>query len=62
LIKAYIDTNIIINTILNREDGVQYFCAIEAQCDFILTSNKKDFYKSNIDVFTPIDFYNEFMK
>ena len=38
------------------EDGVQYFCAKESDIDLIITSNKKDFKMSDIEVLTPIEF------
>lgn len=43
------------------EDGVQYFCAKRIDADLILTSNKKDFLHSDIDVLTPLEFYNNYM-
>ena len=38
------------------EDAVQYQCAVENNCDAILTRNTKDFAKSTLPVFTPFDF------
>jgi predicted nucleic acid-binding protein len=34
------------------EDALQYFCAIEANCNIIITRNKKDFKHSAIPVMT----------
>lgn len=44
------------------EDGVQYFCAKQIGADLIITNNAQDFTFSQIKVFTPQEFYNEYMK
>lgn len=44
------------------EDGVQYFCAQAINADFIITNNPKDFTTSQIQIFTPQKFYDEYMK
>lgn len=36
------------------EDGVQYFSAKRAGCDYLVTRNEADFEKSDIPVLTPI--------
>ena len=74
-LKVYIDTNVYLNSIdkyiiedsLNSEfkdfeDGVQYFCAMRIDADLIITSNKKDFVHSEIEVLTPLEFYNSYMR
>lgn len=38
------------------EDGIQYYTALEAQCDFIVTRNIKDFKASSIPVFSPKEY------
>lgn len=38
------------------EDGLQYYSAINAQCDMIITENLKDFFFSEIPVYTSKDF------
>jgi predicted nucleic acid-binding protein len=38
------------------EDATQYFCALENDCDIILTYNKKDFVHSTIPVLTTAEF------
>ncbi len=43
------------------EDGVQYFCAKKIKADLIITSNKKDFIYSKINVLTPLEFYNKYI-
>ncbi len=32
------------------EDGLEYYAAVEAGCDFIITENQEDFYFSVIEV------------
>ncbi len=44
------------------EDGVQYFCARRIDADLIITSNKKDFTHSEIEVLTPLEFYDNYMR
>lgn len=38
------------------EDGLQYQCALTANCDCIITRNKKDFVNSSIPVKTATEF------
>lgn len=38
------------------EDSLQYFCAIDAQCDIIITRNAKDYKKSSLPVMTAQEF------
>ncbi len=38
------------------EDGIQYYTALEAQCNVIVTRNLKDFKNSNIPVVSPKEF------
>ena len=38
------------------EDGIQYYTALEAQCDFIVTRNIKDFKASSLPVFSPKEY------
>lgn len=38
------------------EDAIQYYCAKENNCDAIITRNADDFSKSELLVFTPLDF------
>ena len=60
-----IDKDIIENSLDSEfkdfEDGVQYFCARRVYADLIITSNKKDFAHSEIEVLTPIEFYKKYM-
>lgn len=38
------------------EDALQHYCAVENSCDAIVTRNTADFKKSEIPVFTPVEF------
>lgn len=38
------------------EDGLEYYSALEAQCDFIVTENQEDFYFSEIEIVGCEDF------
>lgn len=38
------------------EDAIQYFCALESDCDILLTRNLKDYKKAQITVMTAQDF------
>ncbi len=40
------------------EDAIQYFCALESDCDILLTRNLKDYKKAQIIVMTAQDFIN----
>ena len=39
------------------EDAMQHYAAIQADCDFIITRNVKDFALSDIPVYAPDDFF-----
>lgn len=41
------------------EDGIQYYSALDAKCDLILTRNIKDFKNSKIPVMKPIEFLSK---
>ena len=60
--KVLIDTNIILDIILQRypffEDAIQYCVADMNKMDMIVTRNKSDFIHSTIEVYTP----NELLK
>jgi predicted nucleic acid-binding protein len=40
------------------EDSLQYYCAVEMNCDIIITRNGKDFKESDIPVLTPDEYLN----
>ena len=53
--------DIIIDKSLNSnfsdfEDGLQYYSALKANCEFIITRNAKDFKQSDLTVLTPQEF------
>lgn len=41
------------------EDGIQYYTALESQCDSIITRNLKDFRNSAIPVFSPKEYLSK---
>ena len=41
------------------EDAIQHFCALENSMDCIITRNVKDYEKSEVPVYTPIEFLNK---
>lgn len=43
------------------EDALQYYSALDAGVDAIITYNKTDFVTSEIQVYHPIQFINEFL-
>ena len=44
------------------EDGVQYACAQKAKADMIITGNKRDFIRSDIDVLSPVEFVQLYIR
>ena len=44
------------------EDSLQYFSALQTECDIIITRNGKDFKKSEIPVMSPEEFLNSIKK
>lgn len=44
------------------EDAVQYFCALQSNCDLILTRNKADFKNSVLPVFTAFEYLASLQK
>ena len=45
----------------NFEDAVQYYSAINAKCDILITRNEKDFKNSEIPVMSPKEFLVTFL-
>ena len=39
------------------EDAMQYYSAVSAKVDIVLTRNKKDFVEANVPVMTPNEFF-----
>ncbi|MBU3928316.1 MAG: PIN domain-containing protein [Bacteroidetes bacterium] len=50
------------SNISDFEDSLQYFSALRAECDIIITRNGKDFKKSEIPVMSPDEFLNSIKK
>lgn len=44
------------------EDAVQYFCALQSNCDLILTRDPKDYKNSSLPVFTTSEFLASLLK
>ncbi|MBS4073551.1 MAG: PIN domain-containing protein [Algoriphagus sp.] len=44
------------------EDAVQYFSALQANCDLFLTRNQKDFKQSALPILTPEEFLSTYRK
>lgn len=44
--------------ILDFEDAIQHYSAVRNQCNCIITRNIKDYKKSAITIYTPIEFLN----
>lgn len=44
------------------EDGLEYYSAIEQECDCIITEDKNDFYFSDIEILNSIEFCNKYLK
>lgn len=55
LLFTSVDHNTVAKVVNNRkihdfEDGLQYYSAIESECEWIITEDRKDFYFSEIEV------------
>ena len=47
------------NNFKDLEDGIQYYTALESQCELIITRSLKDFKKSAIPVFSPKEYLSK---
>ena len=65
--KVIAETSDLTDKIINKglssrfndfEDSLQYYCAVETDCNLIITRNSKDFKASEIPVFTPDEYLN----
>jgi predicted nucleic acid-binding protein len=63
--KVIADTADLTDKIINKglssrfndfEDSLQYYCALETDCNIIITRNSKDFKASEIPVYTPDEY------
>lgn len=65
LVKTYELNDKIIELALNDkefkdfEDGIQYYTALEAQCDLILTRNVKDFKNAKLPLMRPNEYLSK---
>lgn len=48
--------------VLDFEDGLEYYSALNAGCSCIVTGNSKDFYFSEIEVWDPERFLENYLK
>jgi predicted nucleic acid-binding protein len=47
---------------IDFEDALQYYCALEMNCNLIITRNEKDFKNSDIPVMTPVEYLESLNK
>ena len=47
----------LISDFSDLEDALQYYSAVNAKVDVVLTRNKKDFVEANVPVMTPDEFF-----
>jgi predicted nucleic acid-binding protein len=65
--KVIAETSDLTDKIINKglssmfrdfEDSLQYYCAVQTNCNILITRNGKDFKESEIPVFTPDEYLN----
>ncbi|MEX2568808.1 MAG: PIN domain-containing protein [Cyclobacteriaceae bacterium] len=44
------------------EDALQYYCAVDTDCNILITRNGKDFKSSEIPVLTPLEYLSNLKK
>ncbi|MDP3469962.1 MAG: PIN domain-containing protein [Daejeonella sp.] len=49
------------SSIHDFEDGLEYYAALESNCDCIITENKSDFYFSEIEVLNSEEFCKKYL-
>jgi predicted nucleic acid-binding protein len=47
--------------VLDFEDGLEYYAAVESKCDCIITEDRNDFHFSKIEVLTSEIFFEKYM-
>jgi predicted nucleic acid-binding protein len=47
--------------VLDFEDGLEYYSAVESKCDCIITEDQNDFHFSKIEVLTSENFFEKYM-
>ena len=61
---SYIEKDVNDENFVDKEDGFQYYCALENDCDIIVTINIKDYKNAdggNIKVMSPSDFSSTYL-
>ena len=48
--------------VLDFEDGLEYYSAINSKCDCIVTEDVSDFYFAKIEVLNSVDFFAKYMR
>ncbi len=48
--------------VLDLEDGLEYYSAIESDCKYLVTEDRSDFYFSDIEVLDSRSFFEEHIK
>lgn len=48
-------------SVLDFEDGLEYYAALENGCDCMVTENREDFYFSKIEVLSSENFFEKYM-
>src|SRR3954447_13447777 len=49
------------SAIIDFEDGLEYYAAVENKCNCIITEDVKDFYFSKIEILNSHDFFSKYM-
>ncbi|HVZ95694.1 MAG TPA: PIN domain-containing protein [Chitinophagaceae bacterium] len=48
-------------SVIDFEDGLEYYSALESKCNCIITEDVQDFYFSEIEILKSEDFFNKYM-
>jgi len=49
------------NKVLDFEDGMEYYAAMESKCDCIVTEDVNDFYFAEIEIINSQNFFDKYM-
>jgi predicted nucleic acid-binding protein len=49
------------NKVLDFEDGIEYYSAVNSKCSVLITEDIDDFYFAEIEVIKSIDFLNKYL-
>lgn len=47
--------------VLDFEDGIEYYSAVNSKCSVLITEDTGDFYFADIEIIKPIDFLNKYL-